>query len=328
MQLLAKDPELGPALDAGRLRPYPPMPPLIDTEDGSGRPERTLAVGLLADGRGVQHEIVGVNLVRRTVVRLDGGAPATALAVAATCGVRHVPQRTTGGLHVPGEAIVTVKQGATTLWRFRVVRPAATKGPHRSTNGTGVELRYVDYRGKRVLYRAHAPILNVKYAGDKCGPYRDWQNEEGMIHATGRDVAPGFRLCPAPATTILETGSDRGQLPRRRHLRGGRLGRAGQRARGGLVPLHQQVAPPRRRDDQAPVRLQRRRELMRLQRPPPSRLLAARLRHTHAREEPCAGVQRPASARARSEEMARPPFRGRRARATRGTSDGGASRTP
>ena len=162
--------------------------------------------------RGVEHEIVGVNLVRRTVVRLDGGAPATALAAAATCGVRQAGQRTTGGVHVPGEAIVTVTQGGKTLWRFRVVRPAATKGPHRSTNGTGVELRYVDYRGKRVLYRAHAPILNVKYDGDRCGPYRDWQNEEGMIHATGTDVAPGFRLCPAPATTILETGSDKGNF--------------------------------------------------------------------------------------------------------------------
>ncbi len=212
LELLAKDPELGPALDAGRLRPYPPMPPLLDTEDDSGRPERTLAVGLLPDGRGVRHEIVGVNLVRRTIVRLEGGAPATALAVASTCGVRHVQQGTTGAVHVPGEAIVTVTQAGKTLWRFRVVRPAATKGPHRSTNGTGVELRYVDYRGKRVLYRAHAPILNVKYEGDKCGPYRDWQNEEGMIHATGQDVAPGFRLCSAPATTILETGSDQGNF--------------------------------------------------------------------------------------------------------------------
>ena len=212
VQLLAKDSDLGPALEAGRLRPYPPMPPLIDTEDDSGRPERTLAVGLLPDGRGVRHEIVGVNLVRRTIVRLEGGAPATALAAASTCGVRHVQQRTTGGVHVPGEAIVTVTRGGKTLWKFRVVRPAATKGPNRSTNGTGVELRYLDYRGKRVLYRAHAPILNVRYEADKCGPYRDWQNQEGMLHATGQDVAPGFRLCSAPATTILETGSDQGNF--------------------------------------------------------------------------------------------------------------------
>jgi hypothetical protein len=73
-------------------------------------------------------------------------------------------------------------------------------------------LRFVDYRGKRVLYRAHVPILNVHYDTGPCGPYRDWQNEEGMIQANGVDVAPGFRLCPAPATTILDTGSDAGNF--------------------------------------------------------------------------------------------------------------------
>jgi Cu2+-containing amine oxidase len=52
--------------------------------------------------------------------------------------------------------------------------------------------------------------LNVKYDGNACGPYRDWQDQEGMIQATGADVAPGFRLCSAPATTILDTGSDTG----------------------------------------------------------------------------------------------------------------------
>jgi hypothetical protein len=43
--------------------------------------------------------------------------------------------------------------------KFLVVRPAASSG----TRGSGVELRFVDYKGKRVLYRAHVPILNVKY---------------------------------------------------------------------------------------------------------------------------------------------------------------------
>jgi hypothetical protein len=33
-----------------------------------------------------------------------------------------------------------------------------------------------------------------------------------MIHANGVDVAPGFRLCNAPATTILDTGSDAGNF--------------------------------------------------------------------------------------------------------------------
>jgi hypothetical protein len=99
-----------------------------------------------------------------------------------------------------------VTKGGATIWRFLAVRPAASSG----TNGSGIELRYVDYRGKRVLFRAHVPILNVKYDRDACGPYRDWQNQESMIQANGTDVAPGFRLSSAPAGTILTTGSDTG----------------------------------------------------------------------------------------------------------------------
>jgi hypothetical protein len=113
---------------------------------------------------------------------------------------------------VPGQALVTISQGNTVLWRFVVLRPAATAGPGLSTNGTGIELRFVDYRGKRLLYRAHVPILNVRYKGDACGPYRDWQHTEGKFDAQGADVVPGFRLCNAPPMTILDSGSDQGNF--------------------------------------------------------------------------------------------------------------------
>jgi hypothetical protein len=33
-----------------------------------------------------------------------------------------------------------------------------------------------------------------------------------MLHADGADVAPGFRLCPTPATTVLESGQDHGNF--------------------------------------------------------------------------------------------------------------------
>jgi hypothetical protein len=204
--IVARDSELGPSLSKGRLRPYRPMPPLLRSESADGYGERTLAVGLLpAEGeRG--HEIVGVNMIRQTLVRFDRNAPLTAQAHRSICGVPNAGQATTR--HTAGQVWVTVRQGSATLWKFLVVRPAASSG----TNGSGVELRFVDYRGKRVLYRAHVPILNVKYDGNACGPYRDWQNEEGMLQATGTDVAPGFRLCPAPARTILDTGSDTGNF--------------------------------------------------------------------------------------------------------------------
>ena len=63
-----------------------------------------------------------------------------------------------------------------------------------------------------MLYRAHVPILNVKYDGNACRPYLDWQYEEGMIRADEVDVAPGFRLFPAHAKTILDTGDDTGNF--------------------------------------------------------------------------------------------------------------------
>lgn len=206
VKLVARHDELGPALREGRLIAYPPMPPLIRGDEApGGGTERTLAVGLLpAEGeRG--HEIVGVNMTRRAVIRFDANAPSQAAAHNPICGIPYAAQPT-ASKGTAGQAWVTVSQGGTVLWRFLVVRPAASSG----TNGSGVELRFVDYKGKRVLYRAHVPILNVKYNGNACGPYLDWQWQEGMIQATGADVAPGFRLCPTPAQTILDTGSDVG----------------------------------------------------------------------------------------------------------------------
>jgi hypothetical protein len=199
------DPELGPALRAGRLVPYRPMPPLVFDRRPDGGVERTLTVGLRATD-GTAHEIVGVKLARRAVARFEGGAPAASLAAERACGPPSAEQPTAQG--VAGQAKVTVSRGGTELWTFIAVRPAASTG----TNGSGIELRSVDYRGKRVLRRAHVPILNVRYRRDRCGPFRDWQNEEGMLEADGQDVAPGFRLCPSPAKTILDSGEDEGNF--------------------------------------------------------------------------------------------------------------------
>jgi len=207
-EIAMADLELGRQINQFGLRPYRPMPPLIMEELPDGNVERVLAVGFrpIEGMRG--HEIVGVNMVRRTVIRYEpsdrGRAPCTSAAHNPICGRPDANQATTKGS--AGSVWITVTQGGTTLWKFLAVRPAASSG----TNGSGIELRFVDYRGKRLLYRAHVPILNVKYDGNACGPYRDWQDQEGMLQATGTDVAPGFRLCTSPATTILDTGSDSG----------------------------------------------------------------------------------------------------------------------
>ncbi len=206
ISVLREDPDLGPQLVAGRLKPYRAMPPLAGIERPDGVVERTITVGLRPVGGGAGHEIVGVHLGRREVVRFDGGAPPTALAAASRCGAPSADQPTT--MNRAGAALVTVKRDGEKLWRLVVVRPAASSGDV----GSGVELRAVSYRGTRVLRRAHVPILNVRYDGNACGPYRDWQNEESRFKAHGEAVAPGFRLCPQPATTILDTGDDQGNF--------------------------------------------------------------------------------------------------------------------
>jgi len=206
--IVMKHPELGVGFREQRVRAYPPMPPLVLEELPDGRVERVIAVGI-APNEGMRgHEIVGVNMISRNVIRYErserGCAPITSAAHNPICGITSAAQATARS--VAGSVWVTVTQGGNTVWKFLVVRPAASSG----TNGSGVELRYVDYRGKRVLYRAHVPILNVKYDRDACGPYRDWQNQEGMIQASGSDPAPGFRLCSSPAQTIIDSGSDVG----------------------------------------------------------------------------------------------------------------------
>ena len=207
VKILEKDADFGAAIRERQLQPAPAMPPIIDLESPHGRSERTISVELLPMAPGARHEIVGVNLVQRSIVRFEGRAPRGAVAHNPICGIPYV-QQATANKGDAGQVWITVTQGNTVLWKFLAVRPAASSG----TRSSGVELRYVDYRGKRVLYRAHVPILNVRYDNDACGPYRDWQWQEGMIQANGVDVAPGFRLCNAPATTILDTGSDAGNF--------------------------------------------------------------------------------------------------------------------
>ena len=209
VKIVRKDTALAAAIDAQQLEPYQPIPTLVLNELPDGRIERRIAVGLLPRGRDMQHEVVAVDLMNRRVIRFDERLPPNARPRnRGLCGVPRNANQSTAVKGTAGQVWVTVTQGGQTLWHFLAVRPAASSG----TNGSGIELRYVDYKGKRVLYRAHVPILNVKYDGDACGPFRDWQYQEGMIQATGIDVSPGFRLCPAPALTIIDTGSDTGNF--------------------------------------------------------------------------------------------------------------------
>ena len=192
LQIFRQDKENSHLLDNQQIQYYPPMPPILNNELPDGTIQRTINIGLIASGNDINrdskngnnqrlHEIIGINMIDQTIVRFENHSPSNSLARESTCGLPYAVQPTAKG--IAGQVWVTDKQGNTTLWKFLAVRPAASSG----TNGSGIELRYIDYRGKRVLYRAHVPILNVKYSEGPCGPYRDWQNEEGMIQADGSE---------------------------------------------------------------------------------------------------------------------------------------------
>ncbi len=213
LKTLGEDQRFSAALSAGTLATYHPMPPVI--EDSSiSHGDRIVTIGLRGDPTSqlLPNEIVGVNISRGTVLRFKGNAPPASRADGAECGTPVDANQSTVSNAV-GQYELVVTQGPTELWRMNVVRPANRSS---GTRASGIELNNVRYRGKLVLKRGHAPVLNVKYGADECGPYRDWQYQEGMFQTPPGSVdipgAPGFRSCPSPATTALETANDTGDF--------------------------------------------------------------------------------------------------------------------
>src|SRR3954470_23864790 len=79
VEILREDPDLGPALREQRVEPQPAMPPLItEPTRPDGRIERTLAVLLLSRSHEAPNEVVGVNMIGRTVSRFPKRAPSRA----------------------------------------------------------------------------------------------------------------------------------------------------------------------------------------------------------------------------------------------------------
>jgi len=181
------------------------MPPLALAQDSGGEVERVLHVGLRARGRGTKAQIVAVNLIRQEVTSYGDVGPVQAPLTEGDC---QAPSEASCDVQTsgpPGQCWISWPTSSP-LWTFLAIRPSASSGQ----NASGVELRYVDYQGKRVLYQAHIPILNVKYDQDACGPYRDWMSQEMCFDASGRDIAPGFRWCDSPPQTICDTNRDGG----------------------------------------------------------------------------------------------------------------------
>ncbi|MBI1746725.1 MAG: hypothetical protein HYR55_09075 [Acidobacteria bacterium] len=85
-------------------------------------------------------------------------------------------------------------------WSFQFIRPCKTQTTTSGGNGGGIELRNGVFNGKQVFFKLHTPILNVRYQGDACGPYRDWQYQESNFQCVGTVVA-GQGRCNGAAVT-------------------------------------------------------------------------------------------------------------------------------
>lgn len=187
---------------------YRPMPPVSISENG----ERLVNVGIESRAGSVKPEIISVSIKRNDLIRYSKGAPPSAIASPTHCGVQNAFGESTAN-GTPGQSQVTVTINGVTLWDFLAIRPSASSGNHRS----GIEVRDVKYRGKSVLKRGHAPILNVQYPQGACGPYRDWQWQEDEFQApeTGAtNPVDGFRILGTGqvATTVLDTENDKGNF--------------------------------------------------------------------------------------------------------------------
>jgi hypothetical protein len=205
------DARVAATVDGAEVTPYRPMPPHADRQLPDGTVERIVTVGLRTKAGTIRHRIVGVRERDGTVLTELDGVPAPSEHDCEPAEPDDSCDFAAGG---PAQIRLRVIKGSTTLWDLVVVRPRDSSG----TNGSGVELRSVDFRGRRVLGRAHTPILNVQY-GDEgvglgCGPtYRDWLNQEACFTAEGTEPSgAGFRLCSAPPQTILESGTDAGNF--------------------------------------------------------------------------------------------------------------------
>ena len=78
------------------------------------------------------------------------------------------------------------------IWEFCWVTPGASSG----SDGSGIEIKDVKYKGQDVMKWGHTPILNVEYDAGGCGCFRDWADSEAFFEADGV-----VNTCYAESTT-------------------------------------------------------------------------------------------------------------------------------
>jgi hypothetical protein len=209
VRILEKDLNFATRFKANELKTFRPMPDVTLPE---GTNQRLVNVGLMGRDNGNSNEVISVDLLNKRVIRYSSNAPPQSKAAPEACGIPDAGQPTTSR-GTAGQYDMVVSQNGSPLWEMRIIRPSASSG----TRASGIEVQNVKYRGKSVMKRGNAPVLNVEYPNGACGPYRDWQYQEDQFAtpATGNtDPAPGIRIVAAGqvATTALETGTDAGNF--------------------------------------------------------------------------------------------------------------------
>lgn len=202
--VISEDPKLGSLYKSAKIVASPAMPPLSFVNG-----ERLVNI-LVHDVATGADKIVGISFKNRSVVDYGSNAPSTGQL--GTCGILNSGQGSSSS--GTGTLQLSTELNGQTLWEMLVVRPAMSSG--NPNEGSGIEVRDVKYKGKSVLKRGHAPILNVKYLSS-CGPYRDWQDSEGYFDAPdagSQTPLAGYKILAngQVAKTAVESGSDTGNF--------------------------------------------------------------------------------------------------------------------
>ena len=189
------------------------MPPVSNLD---GERLVNLTVKNTTDGN---FQIVGISFKNDKIVHYKDNAPPTSRVAAASCGIPSAGQGSTGAGVAGQYQLTTYESGSRNpIWEMLVIRPSSSSGA--SSERSGIEIRDVKYKGKSVLKRGHAPILNVQYINNTCGPYRDWQYSEGYFNAPAagatypNGTGGGIAVLAAGqvATTSVETRNDTGNF--------------------------------------------------------------------------------------------------------------------
>lgn len=97
------------------------------------------------------------------------------------------------------------------VWSLCWISPDSSSG----IDGSGLELREVYYKGKRVLRRAGIPLINVDYDPGGCGSYRDWSHGLMIFEVDDGLGEPGSGYAEpthAPRTMCDNPGTDAGDF--------------------------------------------------------------------------------------------------------------------